>query len=118
VAVSLRTGAIAWQVPLGTVPLRDGTRGPAEWGSPNLGGAITTAGGLTFIGASIDRAIRAFETRTGRELWRADLPAGAKATPMTYEYGGRQFVVIAAGGGNLWGEGDAIVAFALPESPR
>lgn len=115
VAVSLRTGAIAWQVPLGAMPLPDGSRGPAEWGSPNLGGAITTAGGLTFIGASLDRAIRAFETRTGRELWRADLPAGAKATPMTYEFGGRQYVVIAAGGGGLWGAGDSIVAFALPE---
>lgn len=118
VAVSLRTGVIAWQVPLGTMPLPDGTRGPAEWGSPNLGGAITTAGGLTFIGASVDRAIRAFETRTGRELWRADLPAGAKATPMTYEYNGRQYVVIAAGGGGFWGAGDAIVAFALPDAAR
>jgi quinoprotein glucose dehydrogenase len=92
----------------------DTTRGPASWGSPNLGGPISTAGGLVFIGASADRSIRAFESRTGRELWRADLPAGAKATPMTYEIGGRQYVVIAAGGGGFWGEGDSIVAFALP----
>lgn len=118
VAVSLRTGAIAWDVPLGTLRLPDGTRGPAEWGSPNLGGPIATAGGLIFIGAAADRAIRAFESRTGRELWRADLPAGAKATPMTYEYRGRQYVVIAAGGGGFWGEGDSIIAFALPEAPR
>ena len=116
VAVSLRTGAIVWDVPLGTLRRPDGTRGPAEWGSPNLGGPIATAGGLVFIGASTDRGLRAFESRTGRELWRADLPAGAKATPMTYEHHGRQYVVIAAGGGGLWGEGDSIIAFALPES--
>lgn len=106
VAVSLATGGIAWTVPLGTmggVP-----------GSPNLGGPITTASGLVFIGATLDRAIRAFDVETGRELWKADLPAGARATPMTYEAGGRQFVVIAAGGGGPFGAGDAIVAFALP----
>ncbi len=114
VAVSLRTGAVVWDVPLGTLMTSDSTRGPADWGSPNLGGPIATAGGLIFIGASADRSIRAFASRTGRELWRADLPAGAKATPMTYQIGGRQFVVIAAGGGGFWGEGDAIIAFALP----
>ena len=83
-------------------------------GSPNLGGPIVTAGGIVFIGATLDRAIRAFDVETGRELWKADLPAGARATPMTYEAGGRQFVVIAAGGGGPFGAGDAIVAFALP----
>ena len=118
VAVSLRTGEIAWNVPLGTVLLGDGTRAPAEWGSPNLGGAIVTAGGLVFIGASVDHALRAYDARTGRELWRGDLPAGAKATPMTYEFEGRQYVVVAAGGGGLWGDGDSIVAFALPDVPR
>jgi quinoprotein glucose dehydrogenase len=118
VAVSLRTGTIAWDVPLGTLRLPDGSLGPAEWGSPNLGGPIVTAGGLVFIGASADRSFRAFDSRTGRELWRADLPAGAKATPMTYEYRGRQYVVFAAGGGGFWGEGDSIIAFALPETPR
>ena len=106
VAVSLATGGIAWNVPLGTmggVP-----------GSPNLGGPIATAGGLVFIGATLDRKFRAFDVETGRELWTADLPAGARATPMTYEAGGRQFVVIAAGGGGPFGAGDAIIAFALP----
>lgn len=117
VAVSLRNGEVVWDVPLGTLPLPDGTRGPPEWGSPNLGGPIVTAGGVIFIGAAADRAIRAYDVRNGRELWRADLPAGAKATPMTYEVNGRQFVVIAAGGGGLWGEGDSIVAFALPPVP-
>jgi quinoprotein glucose dehydrogenase len=106
VAVNLNTGGIAWNVPLGTMG--------GFPGSPNLGGPIVTAGGIVFIGATLDRAIRAFDVETGRELWKADLPAGARATPMTYEAGGRQFVVIAAGGGGPFGAGDAIVAFALP----
>src|SRR6266545_4025554 len=108
VAVNLNTGGIAWNVPLGTMGPTPGL------GSPNLGGPIVTASGLVFIGATLDRAIRAFDIETGRELWKADLPAGARATPMTYEAGGRQFVVIAAGGGGPFGAGDAIVAFALP----
>ena len=106
VAVSLKTGAIAWNVPLGTMG--------GFPGAVNLGGPIATASGVVFIGATLDRAIRAFDTETGRELWKADLPAGARATPMTYEAGGRQFVVIAAGGGGPFGFGDAIIAFALP----
>jgi len=68
-----------------------------------------------FIGATLDRAFRAFDVETGRELWRTSLPAGARASPMTYEAGGRQYVVIAAGGGGRFGDGDAIVAFALPQ---
>ena len=83
-------------------------------GLPNLGGPILTAGGLVFIGASMDHFIRAFDIETGRELWKAELPAGARATPMTYVINGRQFVVIAAGGNEDWGKGDSIVAFALP----
>ncbi len=107
VAVNLTTGTIAWSVPLGTMG--------GFPGSPNLGGPIVTAGGVVFIGATLDRAIRAFDVGTGRELWKADLPAGARATPMTYEVRGRQFVVIAAGGGGPFGAGDAIIAFALPK---
>jgi quinoprotein glucose dehydrogenase len=87
-------------------------------GAPNLGGPLMTASGLVLIAATVDRAIRAFDTDTGRELWQASLPAGGRATPMTYEAGGRQFVVIAAGGGEHFGTGDAIVAFALPQSSR
>ena len=85
-------------------------------GTANLGGAITTAGGLTFIGATLDPVFRAFETKTGRELWHATLPAGAKATPMTFAgRDGRQFVVVAAGGdGAVFGSGDAIIAYSLP----
>ena len=105
VGVNLRTGSIAWRSPLG---------GPM--GGPNLGGAITTAGGLTFIAATGDRMFRAFATASGRELWRAELPAGGKATPMTYrDRNGRQIVIISAGGdGGYFGMSDAIVAFALP----
>ena len=115
VGVNLRTGTIAWRVPLGTLS----PGGPPGLGSPNLGGAITTAGGLTFIAATIDRTFRAYETRTGRELWSATLPAGAKATPMTYrDARGRQLVAIAAGGdGEVFGSSDAIVVYALPARP-
>jgi quinoprotein glucose dehydrogenase len=117
VAVSLETGRILWDVPLGTMPVPPGASpAPADLGSPNLGGPIATASGLVFIGATLDRAIRAFDIETGRQLWRAPLPAGARATPMTYEAGGRQFVAIAAGGGGLFGTGDAIMAFALPNA--
>jgi quinoprotein glucose dehydrogenase len=118
IALSLETGARLWEVPLGTMPggEANATPGPGTLGSPNLGGAITTASGLIFIGATLDRAIRAYDIESGRELWRAALPAGGKATPMTYSAGGRQFVVIAAGGGGPFGEGDAVVAFALPST--
>jgi quinoprotein glucose dehydrogenase len=114
VAIDLRTGAKIWDVPLGQMRLADGTLLSGDWGSPNLGGPIVTAGGLVFIAATLDRRIRAFDIESGKMLWSADLPAGGKATPMTYGAGGRQFVVIAAGGGGSFGKGDEIVAFALP----
>jgi quinoprotein glucose dehydrogenase len=119
VAVNLQTGERMWEVPLGTMrgTTGEGASGtPAEWGSPNLGGPIVTAGGLAFVAATLDRSIRGFDVETGRELWRAELPAGGKATPMTYRLSqtGRQYVVIAAGGGGLFGKGDSVVAFALP----
>ena len=98
VAVNLRTGARLWEAPLDT---------------PNLGGPIATAGRLVFMAGTLDRTIRAFDLDSGKELWKAPLPAGGRATPMTYESGGRQLVVIAAGGGNEFGTGDAILAFAL-----
>jgi quinoprotein glucose dehydrogenase len=120
-AVDLATGDVAWEVPLGTA--RDLAPWPIWWflgdiGVPNLGGPITTASGLTFIGATTDAYLRAFETQTGRELWKARLPTSAHATPMTYRLrDGRQYVVVAAGGHMLLGTqpGDAVVAFALPE---
>jgi quinoprotein glucose dehydrogenase len=122
-ALSLRTRQIVWSVPIGTTEGLDriGLRVPPDIpGTINLGGPITTAGGLIFIGATLDRYFRAFDTRTGRELWRFALPAGGKATPMTYlGADGRQYVVIAAGGdGKAWGWSDEIIAFALPRSAR
>jgi len=119
IAVSLATGRVVWRTPLGTMRslVPDSVRVPPEWGSPNLGGPIVTASGLVFIGAALDHFLRAFDTQTGKELWKGALPTGGKATPMTYRAhaGGKQFVVIAAGGSNSpWGKGDELIAFALP----
>lgn len=116
-AIDMRTGKKRWEVPLGN--LRDLAPFPLwlELGVPNSGGSLVTASGLTFIGATTDSYIRAFNTETGEELWRERLPAGGHATPMTYQLSdGRQFVVIAAGGNEYMRSrlGDAIVAYALP----
>ena len=87
----------------------------------NLGGTVTTRGGVTFVGATVDNYLRAFDTETGRELWEGRLPAGGQANPISYVSGksGRQFVVIAAGGHPTLRTqlGDYIVAFALPKQP-
>jgi quinoprotein glucose dehydrogenase len=118
VAVDLRTGALRWSVPLGSpsalLPKELTDKVPPDWGSPNLGGPIVTAGGLVFIGAALDRALHAFDIDTGREIWTGPLPASGKATPMSYRLAsGEQFVAIAAGGGGAWGEGDQVVVFRL-----
>jgi quinoprotein glucose dehydrogenase len=121
VDVDLKTRRIIWQVPLGS------TEGVAPWwlpvrefGMPNLGGPVITAGNLAFIGAAADAYLRAFDIETGRELWKHRLPAAGQATPMTYVAGpeARQFVVIAAGGSAAPGKprGDWLVAFSLPSS--
>lgn len=116
-AIDLSTGKKRWEVPLGVVQL-PGMKEPIA-GSPSLGGSIVTAGGLVFVAASMDGFLRAYDVETGAELWKAKLPAGAQATPMTYRArpGGRQYVVIAAGGHGKLGTplGDSVVAFALPE---
>ena len=85
-------------------------------GSPNFGGPVATAGGLVFTAASMDNVLRAFDSETGRELWKYDLPAGGQATPMTYRLDGRQYLVIAAGGHGKLGTtpGDYVLAFTLP----
>jgi len=86
-------------------------------GCENYGGSVVTAGDLLFIGATNhDKKFRAFDKATGKLLWETTLPAAGNATPATYEVGGRQFVVIAAGGGK-WGlpSGGSYIAFALPE---
>jgi quinoprotein glucose dehydrogenase len=116
VAVDLASGEILWQRPIGTVADLLPIALHWELGTPNLGGPLVTAGGLAFLGATMDDYLRAFDLESGAELWRGRLPAGGQATPMSYEAEGRQFVVIAAGGHERMGkpEGDSIVAFALP----
>jgi quinoprotein glucose dehydrogenase len=118
VAVDLYRGTIAWERALGSVHEMGPVTAPfhINWGTPNLGGGIATAGGVFFIGATMDRQIRAFDTSSGDTLWRHTLPVDATATPMTYEYHGRQYVVINAGGHHMFarGYGDYLYAFALP----
>jgi quinoprotein glucose dehydrogenase len=89
---------------------------PDAWGSPGYGGPLVTAGGLIFVGATFDARFRAIDIDDGRVLWETTVPAPAIAVPMTYEAGGRQYVVVAAGG-TAYGDdqlADALVAFALP----
>lgn len=109
-AVDMVHGTIKWQIPLGQTPFV-----PLHLGMPGLGGPIATASGLVFIAASLDDRLRAFDTDTGTLLWEVKLPAGGQATPMTYSIGGRQYLVIAAGGykGDST-RGDYLVAYALP----
>ena len=87
-----------------------------DWGTPNLGGGLVTDSGVFFIGATMDRLIRAFDAKTGIELWSYKLPADATATPMSYVYQGKQYVVINAGGHNMFSRpmGDYFYAFSLP----
>ncbi len=124
VAVDLQAGEILWRSTLGvwdhtlpppivapySLPL------PLRWGTPGFGGPMLTAGGLAFIGATGDDRFRAFDLASGRELWAHALPTGAYAVPMSYESGGRQFVVVASGGHPFVYQkpGDQITAFALP----
>jgi len=119
-AVNLQTGALQFEVPLGFMLDPKDYPESEQWGSISLGGPTTTAGGLVFIAATRDRHLRAFDIETGALLWKAPLPAGAQATPMTYEVGGTQYVVIAAGGHGKLGTtlGDFVMAFALPPSLR
>ncbi|HEV7425494.1 MAG TPA: pyrroloquinoline quinone-dependent dehydrogenase [Thermoanaerobaculia bacterium] len=111
-AVDVDRGTVRWETAFGGVSLIPGL--PANIGSPNLGGSATT-NGIVFIAAAMDEVFRAFDVDTGKELWHASLPASAQASPMIYRAGGKEFVVIAAGGhGKLHTKrGDAVVAFAL-----
>jgi quinoprotein glucose dehydrogenase len=115
-AIDLSTGELVWRVPLGEYPQLV-AKGIRNTGTMNYGGAVATAGGLVFVAATADERFRAFESRTGRLLWEHQLPAGGYATPSVYMVDGRQYVVVAAGGGgkNATRSGDSVIAFALPD---
>jgi len=119
-AVDLRTGKTIWDRPLGSAR-KNGPFGipsmlPVEIGTPNNGGAVVTAGGLIFVAATTDDLIRAIDLKTGKTVWTDTLPAGGQATPMTYEMGGKQYVVIMTGGHHFMETpiGDEVIAYALP----
>ena len=109
-AVDLFTGKKAWDVPLGSYLPGKNT------GTITLGGPMVTAGGLVFTAAAMDNFLRAFDSDSGQEVWKYQLPAGGQATPMTYTISGKQYLVIAAGGHGKLGtkQGDYVLAFALP----
>ena len=125
-AIDLTTRKIAWRRPLGTGrdagPLDIPSHLPVTMGVPNMGGVLLTRSGLAFIGATQEKAFRAFDTRTGAQLWYRRLPAGGHANPMTFRSRrtGRQYVVIAASGHFAMhsGASDALIAFALPQESR
>jgi quinoprotein glucose dehydrogenase len=113
-AVNLNTGKLLWKVPLGNFAELNNTE---STGTENYGGPLSTKGGLIFIAATKDEKIRAFDKTSGKVLWEAPLPAAGYATPATYFVNGKQYVVIACGGGkNGAPSGSSIVAFALPKS--
>lgn len=113
-AINLNTGEIEWKVPLGTYPeLLE--KGIPPTGSETYGGPIATAGGLIFIGGTKDKKFRAFDKDTGEILWETTLPTAGFSTPSTYMIDGKQYVVIAAGGGRGTEPGDYYVAFTLPD---
>jgi quinoprotein glucose dehydrogenase len=113
-AIDLNTGEYRWKIPLGEYPELT-AQGMPPTGTDNYGGPIVTAGGVIFIAATRDEMFRAFDQKTGRLLWSTRLPAAGYATPTTYLAGGRQYVVIACGGGKLGTKSDdTYVAFALP----
>jgi quinoprotein glucose dehydrogenase len=117
-AVDMNSGLMKWETPMGNIPFAGGR---PEFGSIALGGPIATAGGLTFMGATLDPYLKAWDTATGKLLWQGELPTSARATPMTFRGpDGRQYVVIAAGGHDVANAklGDSLVAFALPASPK
>jgi len=109
-AVDLFEGKKIWDVPLGSFIPEMNT------GTITLGGPMATAGGIVFTSAAMDGFLRAFDSETGKEIWKYQLPAGGQATPMTYRIGGKQYVVIAAGGHGKLGtkQGDYVIAFMLP----
>jgi quinoprotein glucose dehydrogenase len=115
-AIDLNTGKYLWKIPFGTYPELV-AKGMSDTGSDNYGGPVVTDGGLLFIGASVfDQKFRAYDKTTGKLLWETELPFSGLATPSTYMVNGKQYVVIAAGGGQSSRKesGGVYVAFALP----
>jgi len=112
-AVDLVSGKLLWKVPLGEFPELT-KKGIPVTGTENYGGPLVTKGGLVFIAATKDEKIRAFDKKTGKVVWEAKLPAAGYATPATYEINGKQYIVIACGGGKIGSKsGDTYVAFSL-----
>jgi quinoprotein glucose dehydrogenase len=124
--VDLLSGKVLWSKPLGTPrdigPLGLPTMMPITIGTPTAGGAVTTRGGLVFIGGAAEHTFRALDTVSGRELWSSRLSTSANATPLTYRspVSGRQFVVVAEGGRPQYdtAPGTKLIAFALPSQPE
>ncbi|WP_313396425.1 glucose/quinate/shikimate family membrane-bound PQQ-dependent dehydrogenase [Atlantibacter hermannii] len=123
-ALDLKTNEVVWKKRIGTprdsLPFSLPFPLPFNLGMPMLGGPISTAGNVLFIGATVDNYLRAYNMTNGEKLWEGRLPAGGQATPMTYEVNGKQYVVISAGGHGSFGTkmGDYIVAFALPDDAK
>jgi quinoprotein glucose dehydrogenase len=119
-AIDIATGKTLWDRPLGTArrngPFNLPTGLPFAIGTPNNGGAVTTASGLIFIAAATDDLLRAIDERTGKVLWSVPLPAGGQATPIVYQQDGREYLVMFAGGHHFMEtpEGDSVIAYALP----
>jgi quinoprotein glucose dehydrogenase len=119
-AIDLNTRRVLWDHPVGTGedsgPYNVPSKLPLTIGVPSLSGTLTTRGGLTFLSGTVDQYARAFDMATGKQLWKARLPAGGQATPMTYMAGGRQFILVTAGGNMLMRTkfGDYTIAYALP----
>lgn len=120
-AIDFKTGKTLWDHPIG-LALRNGpfhipSELPIQIGTPNNGGALVTAGGLIFIAAATDDLIRAYDLKSGKELWSDKLPAGGQANPMTYGRNGQQFLVITAGRHHFMQTpvGDYGVAYAIPK---
>lgn len=121
-AIDMRTQEVMWKRPLGTGydqgPLGIPSRVKLEMGTPSDSGSMTTAGGLTFIGAAMDNFMRAFDIRTGKMVWEQRLNAGPGAMPISYEIDGKQYIAAYVGGNAAMGTklGDEIIVWALPDS--
>jgi quinoprotein glucose dehydrogenase len=118
--LDLVSGKVVWRHRNGTIRDESPVPVPIKMGVPTLGGPMMTASGVAFLSSALDYYVRAYDTGTGKVLWRARLPAGAQATPMTYSSpaSGRQFVIVVAGGHGSLGTrmGDSIIAYALPKT--